>query len=308
MTAKTPCPVCSLRRPIDEHLFELGSFCELLANESKFISDDGPIVSSLTSVGAWLKLAAHLEKVAVNAWKYESSLSAMYCRPAAEYVDSSSIHQSNYATDFTKFMFVVNAFEEVCRFVDRHYHHWADSKALKKRPTLLVRAATLSDLIDNKHHPAHFEHFSKIFIVMFMRFVSGAGLKLSGMSFTSEDRPSYALHLLRNLRNFIAHGTLLPGDHPDYDFGGSTQDLAKVLRNGTRMIVLYIQLYVHAYNSGFQSGHYMYVQTVAEEEQTWRGDEEEFAGSACALIERCTAQYLLNLHMKGDFAIHGCAL
>ena len=84
------------------------------------------------NVSAWLKLAAHLEKVEVNAWKYENGPSTMWCRPAADYVDFSSTHQSNYATDFTRFMFTASALEETYRFIDHHYHRLSHKRGRKR--------------------------------------------------------------------------------------------------------------------------------------------------------------------------------
>ena len=83
--------------------------------------------------------------------------------------------------------------------------------------------------------------------------------------------------------------------------------MLKVMRDAARMAALYIQLFTHAYNSGFQSDRYTYIQTEADEYPE-DSEEEEYGRAARTLLQRCTSDYLVNLHMAGDFAIHECEI
>jgi hypothetical protein len=305
--AKKLCPICSQMRGVEEHLFELGTMCELLGNESVYNGDDGPSVASLATVGTWLKLGAQLEKVEIDTWKFESSASAMMCRPAADEISSNSSHLSTYSTSFTRFMFTTSALEEMYRFLDHHYLRWANANHVKRkdRARISIRTAILVDQVNSEHWPDHFQHLCASFCKLSERYRQRRGQQLSGMHFTAEGRPSYALHLVRNLRNDIAHGALLPGEHPDYvlDSGG-VNDMLHVLSASALITAVYIQLLVKAFNTGFQSDVYRYWQIEAENLE--QDDEESFEEPyrADTLLRRCTVNYLCHLHVQNEFAIH----
>lgn len=301
MTKKV-CPICSQLRGVEEHLFELGSMCELLGNESIFNGDDGPSVASLATVGLWLKLAAQLEKVEIDAWRFESSASSLLCRPAAEEIDSNSSHLSNYSTSFTRFMFVASALEEVYRYLDGEYlkHANATSPKSKDRARPSIRTALLVDQVGTEHWPKNFEHVRTSFCKLFERFRARRGLKLSGMHHTAAGRASYALHLVRNLRNEIAHGALLPGEHPEYVLdSGAVEDMLHVMRAAALIAAAYIQLLVKAFNRGFQSDKYRYWEIEADDSEA-----DGYETSAKTLLREASVEYLRVLHVRQSFAIY----
>jgi hypothetical protein len=298
---KRICPICSQTRGVEEHLFELGTMCELLGNESIYKGDDGPSIASLVTVGTWLKLGARLTKVEIDAWKFESSTASLMCQPAAEEITYSSYHLSNYSTSFTRFMFVSSALEELYRFVDQRYLRWVNETKtrIKGRVRPSIRAAILVDQIESKHWPIHFQHLCGSFCRLFERYRQRRGQQLSGMSYTDESKPSYGLHLIRNLRNDIAHGALLPEVHPDYAMDSQyIIDMLHVLTAAVLVTAIYIQLLVKAFNSGFQSDEYSYWQMTAEE------TEEDELFNAKYFLRYCNVDYLRRLHIQDEFALY----
>ena len=82
----SPCPICSKTREVSEHLIEVGLAASFLGNTSTYESEHGTVTIRTETIGDWFKLAAQLEKVEVNTWKFESSDAGYYCGTAADYI------------------------------------------------------------------------------------------------------------------------------------------------------------------------------------------------------------------------------
>lgn len=280
---------------MDEHLHELGLACEYLGNDAPYSDVDTQRTVRTQTIGDWLKLASRLEEVKVDAWRFESD--AGYCGPYTARVSSDSTHYTKYSTALTRFLLVSSALEEVYRFVDHRYVEMADKAKLapKFRPrTSSIRAAALVDQIPTGDLPPHLQHRADQFILLFKRYLKDHQLEMSGMQYADESKPGYALHLVRNLRNHVAHGVfpLLP--NPEYAWGTNfdTDALLLLLGQSCRLAGMYIQALVYQFNTGFKSGEYQSVSTC---------DGPEFEH----FLARCNAQYISLLHTKQTFSIAG---
>lgn len=291
------CPICSNIRGLAEHLTELGQAAELLGNESAYNSEHGAVTIRTETIGEWLQLAARLESVEVNAWKYGGQ-DAFYCGTIADSIDAHSRHYTAHATALTRFMFVCNGLEEAYRFIDHLYMPLADkigiAQPLRKRTSSLRATAILDDLFNRQGsnaEPNGFEHLAGNFVALFKQYTRRHKSTPNGMEGSAEIKKSYALHLLRNLRNHVAHGTFPLGPPADYGGYEDSEELAHLLNYGCRTAALYMQIMLHEFSRGFEGYDYKAIQNA---------NGPEFDN----FVERCNLEYVKNLHLKGDFALH----
>jgi hypothetical protein len=292
-----PCPICSETRRLSEHLIEAGLAASYLGNTSTYESEHGTATIRTETIGDWFKLAAQLEKVDVNTWKFESSEAGLYCGTVADNIDAHSEHYTNHATALTRFVFVCNGLEEAYRFVDHFYAPMAAAKGVAKKDrkrTSSMRAVTLLDDLFKRMGaqaaPHEFEHHCGNFISLFNRYKAKHNASVGGIEAGAEKLPTFALQLVRNLRNYVAHGTFPLG--PPADFGGDedSEELISMLKHACRVAALYTQIIFRWFSPGFESYDYISMQ----------GWGKEFA----RFKERCTLEYVLNLHQQSDFAFH----
>lgn len=296
--APPPCSICSMARVLSEHLIEVGLAANYLGNKSIYTSEHGTATIETETIGNWLQLAAQLENVEVNTWKFESSDAALYCGTWADNIDDHSKHYTKHATALTRFIFVCNALEEAYRFIDHLYSHMATRKGIAKsrlKKTSSLRAVgLLDDLIERVGAatiPQSFEHHCGNFIRLFNRYKAEHGAAVGGIDAGAEKLPTYALQLVRNLRNHVAHGTFPLG--PPQDYGGyeDSEELVLMLRHACRVAALYIQIILSRFSTGFESWDY---------ESIRNAHSKKFD----RFLEKCTLEYILDLHLKGDFALH----
>lgn len=213
----------------------------------------------------------------------------------ADKVTSDSNHFSLYSTVLTRFIFVVSALEEVYRFVDGYYNSSADAEHIpeKSRPrSSSIKAAILIDTIPRDSWPKHLVHLVQNYKSVFSRYMKDHRGDLSGMQFADEEMPSYALHLIRNLRNHVAHGVFPIIPNPDYSFGidGERDKLLQLLNRSCRLSAVYIQMLMQTFNTGFMSEEY---QSCVEA-----------SGRAFKhFVAHCNVGYIGVLHLKGNFSL-----
>ena len=143
-----PCPICSKTRRVSEHLIEAALAASFLGNTSTYASEHGEATIRTETIGDWFKLAAQLEAVEVNTWKFESSDAGFYCGTVADNIDAHSKHYTSHATALTRFVFVCNGLEEAFRFIDHLYYRLALAKGVVKKDlkrTSGMRAVALLD-------------------------------------------------------------------------------------------------------------------------------------------------------------------
>lgn len=291
-TNQQPCSICAQIRPLDFHLYELSRACEYLGNtrQSKNLNDAREVRTD--AIANWLKLASHLEKVSINSGKYVWQSS--FCPD--EEVGSNSKHYSQHATHLTRFLFMTNALEETYRFVEGDYDALAKSSG--KNESKWVRNASLKTLllVDTVTSPLHLLHIIRNLEINFEKYLNAHPSQLSGKQYATKGMPSYGLHLVRNLRNHVAHGIFPLA--PDPEFGLSSYEtnisLLKVLSYSSRLCALYIQMLLHRYNDGFIS--YQYT--------SYAGSDDE--PDCVRFIQGCDVSYLNALHLVGDFSISKC--
>jgi hypothetical protein len=246
-----------------------------------------------SSIGAWLELASRLERVTIDAWRFDTH-DDFECRPAAEQKDSDSAHLTRYSTALTRFIFVANALEETYRFIDayctRSNEKYAFLQSLKLRSPS-IKSAILIDKIPREKWPENLEHLSGNFSREFKHYLSFYKIEISGMGHTAESEPSYALHLIRNLRNHVAHGAFPIAPNPEYDWmiNINKGNVFQILNKACRLASIYIQMLICEFNVGFCSGEYLSFDGSG-------GEEFEY------FLENCNFHYVRNLHIEQDFS------
>ncbi len=293
MNKKSSCLYCANLRPLGLHLQELALLCEYLGNSEPSPDGKSYRVARTQTISDWLKLTAQLDEVKVNSWMFEYD--AFYCGDAADRVSSDSVHFSLYATALTRFVFVTHALEETYRFVEKHYKPLAAYKCIpeSKRPKRnSLKASELIDSIPNEFYPEYLEHYAINYKLLLTRYLQTHSSELSGMSLANEALPSYALHLVRNIRNHVAHGIFPLIPNPDYilnsDFDRNY--LLQLLNASCRISALYIQALLGKYNSGFCSDEYQAIEGAI-------GPEYEY------FLANCNIEYLRILHLNSTFSL-----
>lgn len=290
------CKVCSEVRGLSEHLTELGLAADYLGNTSTYTSEQGTATIRTETIGDWLRLAAQLKTVEVDAWKFNADDG--YCGTAADRIEAHSIHYTAHATALTRFMFVCNGLEEAYRFVDHLYLPLVECRGVakgKRKKTSSLRAIDLLDDLFSKNaaavQPRDFPHLCDNFVRLFNDYTSAHLNGLSGIESGAEHRQTYALQLVRNLRNHVAHGTFPLS--PPADFGGyeDSEELIQLLNHACRVTALYIQVIFRGYCPAFTSHEYKAISN---------GNGQEFN----RFILNCNLEYIKDIHIKGLFAFH----
>lgn len=294
-----PCPICSATRGLAEHLTEVALAASYLGNKSAYESEHSTVTIRTETIGDWLRLAAQLQTVEVDAWKLDPSMhAAFYCEPVAGSLNDHSKHYTTHATALTRFMFVCNGLEEAYRFIDQLYGplaaHKSIAKSKFKRTSSLRAVALLDDLFERAGAsavPQDFEHHCENFIGLFNRYKAEHNAAVGGIDAGAEKRLTYALQLVRNLRNHVAHGAFPLGPPADYGGYEDSEELVLMLSHACRVSALYIQIILRWFSPGFESYDYNSMRDAYGEEF------DEF-------IKNCTFEYVQNLHLKGSFALH----
>jgi hypothetical protein len=294
-----PCPICSETRGLSEHLTEVAFATQFLGNTSTYESEHGTAKIRTETIGDWLRLAAQLRTVEIDAWKFEPSAGdAFYCETVADNIDTHGKHYTTHATALTRFVFVCNGLEEAYRFIDHLYgalciKHGVAKKDLKRTSSMRA-VALLDDLFEREGlsaAPRDFEHHCGNFIGLFNRYKAEHLAAVGGLDVGAEKRPTYALQLVRNLRNHVAHGTFPLGPPADYGGYEDSKELVLMLRHACRVAVLYTQIILRWFSVGFESHDHNSMRNA---------NGKEFD----RFIEKCTLEYLLRMHVKSDFALH----
>jgi hypothetical protein len=292
-----PCHICSNTRRVSEHLIEAGLAASFLGNTSTYESEHGTATIRTETIGDWFKLAAQLEKVEVNTWKFESSDAGLHCGTVVDNIDAHSKHYTSHATALTRFVFVCNGLEEAYRFIDHLYSPLSVAKGVAKKDlkrTSSMRAiALLDDLFERmgeKAAPQDFEHHCGNFIRLFNKYKVKHNASVGGIEAGAEKLPTFALQLVRNLRNHVAHGTFPLGPPAGYGGHEDSDELILMLRHACRVAALYTQIIFRWFSPGFESDDYTSM-------LVWGKEFDRFK-------ERCTLEYVLDLHQLSDFALH----
>lgn len=288
------CERCARLRPLRLHLFELANACDILDNEVTFRSSDQTRYIRTTTIGSWIKIASQLEKVKINTWEFENSV--IYCEPVTDQINSDANHFSTYSTALTRFIFITNALEETYRFTDAHYEAMADLQNApeRKRPrSSSLKTAKLIDAIKKHDLPLEYSHICESFAVVFKAYQKAFDAGITGIKPNEELNNSYALHLVRNLRNHIAHGIFPLQDNPDYAWQEqiSTSTMLLLLNKACRVSALAIQVILEHYNQGFLSMEYIH-------------NTSDDDNASAYFLRECTPLYIRNLHIAQRFTLH----
>ncbi len=299
LDAPQPCLICAAARGLSEHLTEVAFAAQFLGNTSTYESEHGTATIRTETIGDWLRLAAQLNTVEIDPWKFEPTAGdAFYCEPVAGSIRDHGQHYTTHATALTRFMFVCNGLEEAYRFVDHLYEPLAARKAIAKKDlkrTSSMRAvALLDDLFEREGlaaAPRDFEHHCGNFVGLFNRYKTEHNAAEGGIDDEARTKPTLALQLVRNLRNHVAHGAFPLGPPADYGGYENSKELVLMLRHACRVASLYMQIILRWFSPGFESYDYKALRDA---------NGKEFH----RFIKKCNLEYILDLHLKGDFALH----
>ncbi|WP_417455892.1 hypothetical protein [Kordiimonas sp.] len=286
------CDICSKMRPLAKHLFELSQYCLYLGGSASYQSGDGSREVFPSTIGSWLELASQLKNVEINAWEFSGS-DGFYCGTVADYYDRNSKHYSSYSTDLTRFIFICNALEETYRFVVGRYETPQFNKKFrldKKLRGVSLKAAYLVNQCSKMYVPDQLVHICSNFEKAFSYYRKVFPASLSGMNNVNSTDLNYGLHLLRNLRNYIAHGVFPLMEHPENIGSSYLADgfLEYLLKSGSRTAALYIQMFLGQFFNGFNSWEYDQVDGACGEEFD-------------RFLDNCSPTYCRSLHFIQDF-------
>ncbi|MFZ6673654.1 hypothetical protein [Undibacterium sp. Xuan67W] len=291
------CNICSKVRGLSEHLTELGLAADYLGNTSTYISEHGTATIRTETIGDWVRIAAQLKTVEVDAWKFNGD-DATYCSTIADNIDAHSKHYTAHATALTRFMFVCNGLEEAYRFIDHLYTSFADRMGIEKRQRKRTSSLRAAELLDDLFktsgltiQPQNFAHLCGVFTQLFDEYKKEHSAALSGIELGADQKQTYALHLVRNLRNHVAHGTFPIGPPADYGGYEDSEELIQLLNHACRVSALYIQVIFRGYSPGFNSHEF---------NAMLHANGEEFD----RFLKNCNLEYIKNLHLKNSFALH----
>ena len=276
------CEKCQSLRPLRTHLYELSRIGELLRNTNEYVNKDDVRLIKTQELSQWLKLASELDSVEVDTWKFAGE-DGMWCRPAAEMYTSDSKHFSVYSTHLTRFIYIYNSLEELYRFLDKHY---------EVVPTKLrspsVKCSYLLNNTKDLIVPKYFWHLSKNYQAFIEQYAKDFGVTIKA-DINFNNKVSFALDLIRDVRNHIAHGVFPIADNPEYSgFGKNEMRLiSNLLAHSCRLVAVYIQVIFLNFNNGFSEGYHLFIDTLKEE-------------SVAPFLEK----HLLNLHLKTDFGLN----
>lgn len=280
------CKICSTHRPIDRHLFELSEYCRFLNNSLEYFSKGNSRVVKTETIASWLRLAADLDNVDINSWKFDDGLGSLYCEPIAYENNSNSKHYSKYTTLLTRFLYISYALEETYRFVVAKY---IDIKSeLKKFSEPSQQAAIFLENLKNFEKPKDFEHLCDNLKLSFYQYDKDYKSKLRGVR--HDDGDCQGLHLVRNIRNYISHGVLPIAENPEYLYTESGDPkILKLLMAASRVALIYIQVFLYNSVSGFTSDIVNQIEN----------DEYEFDRNYFS--KNCTRRLLLDIHLQSNF-------
>nr|DAO68361.1 MAG TPA: hypothetical protein [Caudoviricetes sp.] len=242
------CSLCHSLTEIKSHLHELAVLTECFYGENRL---------NFLAMNQWLTLSSTLDNVEINPYLHDRSSLSIMCRPHYEALDSDRKYFSAYTTELTRLFFVCNALEEVYRFVSTFFTDELNTSFKNPVRDNSMKSLILFDKIEEKHLPKHFEHYNQNLCTLFERYTSLYNKKVNNkLSYPKEHR-CYALNIIRNIRNDIAHGVIPINLNPEYGFTGDNwKTLYFLIQRATRTILLYIQAFLSKYGNDFDMEEY----------------------------------------------------
>lgn len=294
MSKDSRCPVCDTLRPLSDHLYEMALFCTYLENSITYSSSDETREVHTLVIGNWLRLASQLESVEINAWKHAGD-DGLWCGTVADRYNIDSKLFTRYSTALTRFIYICYALEETYRFVSPNYIDLikkSGQKQSKKIRNCSLQSAFLMDKLNREELPDHFDHIIGNLIFYFDKYHQYHRPAVTGLNGATKKHPSYGLHLIRNLRNHIAHGLFpLMNEFIDPDDSPSIFILINLLHHASRSSTIYIQALIKKYCNEFKSYEYEAI-------------EDAYGEEFDKFLENCTMTYALLLHKQGKFSLN----
>ncbi|MHC0023884.1 hypothetical protein [Enterobacter vonholyi] len=286
------CPICNKLSSLDNHLYELSIACNF------FTSDR---YDNFSNIAEWLKLSAYLDEVQISPEKYAGS-DLIWCRPAADAYEAERLHYSRYSTALTRFLYTTNALEETYRFASTYYSLSSKEIKSKREYNDSKKSVLLFEKTDEQNLPVGFYHYCDNLFSRFEKYLKEYDPQISIIKNYPKGHKCHGLHIVRNLRNFIAHGTIPINLVPEYY--GSTEMwhvLHGLLISATRVTALYIQSFLLEFSDKFDM--HAYLQLMDYDYYLERQDDmlEDNPGHVAMPVPSDTQQLMTNLHLKDGF-------
>lgn len=286
------CPICKKLNKLDDHLYELSIACEYFISEK---------YSNFSNISEWLKLSAYLDEVQITPEKYAGS-DLIWCRPAAEAYQTERIHYSRFSTALTRFLYVSNALEETYRFASTYYT--LSSKEIKDKREFAnsKKSVLLFEKTDDHNLPEGFYHYCENLFLKFEKYKTEYNPKISIIKDYPKNHKCHGLHIVRNLRNFIAHGTIPINLVPEYSGAAEMwYVLHGLLISATRVTALYIQSFLLEFSDKFDM--HAYLQRMDYDYYLERQDDtlEDNSEHVTLAAPQNTQQLFTQLHLINGF-------
>lgn len=287
------CSTCEEFRSLDHHLFELSEYCSYLDNTESYERNGSVREINSEQLAKWFKLASELKRVDIKITEYPGS-DGVWCEAAGAVYDSDTEHYSSFSTHLTRFIYVSFAIEELARYLSSKYHEECKLKKIHEKKRWREPSMAMGFLIDqyeNEQLPTHLFHAVKRLQFTYDIYLKEFSPQMSGMDDIKPTQNSYGFHLIRNLRNHIAHGVFPLIENPEQVGGLENigRYLAELLQQSCRVSALYAQMLFSKYNTGFLSYDYDMIVSAS-------GKEFEY------FSDNCNHVYARNLHLTQEFS------
>lgn len=147
---------------------------------------------------------------------------------------------------------MTNALEEAYRFVASRYDNTARLGGKVRSPAMKAAALFDSGRVSLPEHYAHFvAHLAKVFDRC-----QQEHREVDTQLSCKRGAPSYGLHLLRTIRNHVAHGVFPLIGNPEYEGEANRTVLIQLLNGSSRVGTFCIQALLGTFNDGFKSHEY----------------------------------------------------
>jgi hypothetical protein len=287
------CSICESLLPLDEHLEELALFCIFVGEVNDYDFKDEKVSVSINKVGEWLKLAADLKSVEISPGGF-TSVNDFYCETRMEVLDEDSRNYSQLSLKLTKYIFAAQAFENMQKFLNGI----AIERGAKKRSHTL-RCEELFDTLNNNQLPVDFHHHATNFTNRFESYREHYKPSFNNELKLNHQSNAYAHCLLRNLRNYVSHGSF----PLEYGLGGNDvfviKKLSSLLTTAIRLYGIYIQAGISNFCRGMTSDLYESRKERCEEDINDDYDE----GECVYFLENFNLQLARKLHYPLDFSV-----
>ncbi|MEF6388395.1 hypothetical protein U9841_01065 [Escherichia coli] len=288
------CDICSKLMPLKSHIHEV----TILAH---YFHDPYDITFSISE---WLKLSCTLENVEIEPWNYSAN-DMLTCRPVYEKYESDRKYISEYTTHLTRFFFVSNALEETYRLIKDNYKSEMNTTGKRQINSNTIKAILLLEHIDDNCIPDYLGHYCNSITNFHELYIQKFAPRPDSFQFNyDKNHKCKGLDVIRQLRNYIAHGIFPINLNPEFTHGARTVgNLMRFLMLSTRLALIYIQIFLLNFGKEFDKKQYLhaigYTSWIEDLNQDQEDNELELFDYDNFVPD--IANIILNIPFEGQF-------